>query len=156
MRPLRRIALVIPLLTLFTACDLFEPEPNPQLINQLEVAEARWAANSASNYSYVLVRRCTNCVAPPADVRITVANNAVASAVYVDSEDPVTAAELSQFIALPAYFNLVRDAINRRVPQFHVAYDEQRGYVENLVINYDLTTATDDVWLEISGFNVTP
>ena len=155
MRALRRIALVIPLLTFFAACDLFEPEPNPQLIDQLEVAEARWAANSAANYSYVLVQRC-NCAAPPPDVRVTVANNAVASAIYVDSEDPVPAAALAQFITLPAYFNLVRDAINRRVPQFHVAYDEQRGYVENLVINYDLTTATDDVWLEISGFTLTP
>jgi hypothetical protein len=155
MRALRRIALMIPLLSTFAACDLFEPEANPQLLNQLEVAESRWAANAAANYSYVLVRRC-NCAAPPPDVRITVANSAVASAIYVDTGDPVPAASLGQFITLPAYFNVVRDAINRRVPQFHVAYDEQRGYVENLVVNYDLTTASDDVWLEISGFELTP
>ena len=155
MRALRRIALTLPLLLLATACDMFEPEPNPQLLNQLKVAEARWAANGAASYSYVLVSQC-NCPAPLPDVRVTVTNNAVSSVVYADSDEPVPASQLSQYRTLPAYFDLVRDAITRRVPQFHVAYDEQRGFVDQLVINYDLTTASDDVWLQMNGFAVAP
>lgn len=155
MRALRRIAFTLPLLLLTPACDVFEPEPNPTLLRQLETAEARWNANGASSYSYVLVRQC-NCPAPPPDVRVTVTNNAITSVIYLDSSEPVPAAQLSQFSTLPAYFNIVRDAITRRVPQFHVGYDEQRGFVDQLVINYDLNTAADDIWLEISDFAVTP
>jgi hypothetical protein len=155
MRALRRIALTLPLLLCAPACDLFEPEPNPLLLDQLEIAEERWEANGAASYSYVLARPC-NCAAQLPDVRVTVTNHAVTSVVYVDTEEPLPAGELSQYRTLPAYFDVVRDAIRRRVPQFHAAYDEDRGFIEQLLINYDVTTSTDDISLVISDFTVTP
>lgn len=150
-QPLRRILNLAAMLPLLSACNPFESKGNSVLLGQLERAEGLWRAHGMPSYSYVLVRHC-NCSVPPPEVRVFVDNNVVVGAHNVTADEPVATAQLSQFRPLPGYFDLVRDALQRRLPQFSVAYAVQYGFVERLVINYDITTADDDVFFDIESF----
>jgi hypothetical protein len=46
----------------------------------------------------------------------------------------------------------VRDALDRRAPTLQVEYNQEFGYPELLVINYDRTRTDDDVLFLIEGY----
>ena len=148
-RRLRLLTLILPFVV--AACDTFGSDGSNELLNQLERAETRWEANGAANYSFVLNRHC-NCSTPPPVVRVHVVNNQVVSATFVGDEAPVPAAQLVQFRPLDDWFDVIRDAIRNRTPQLQVEYEQELGYPQSLVINYDITTSTDDIFFTIASY----
>ncbi|HSK18693.1 MAG TPA: DUF6174 domain-containing protein [Longimicrobiales bacterium] len=125
------------------ACDVTGPDVQTQLMRQLRTHEALWAEEGAATYSIRIELHCV--CAEPYDVELQVVDGAVESGVHVFSGDTLTPAELAEQLTLADFFDVVEDALNRRVAGVSVSYDRDTGYVQHLYIDYNGGTTGDDV-----------
>ena len=132
------------------ACDVTGPDVQTQLMRQLRTHEALWAEEGAGTYSMRVELHCA-CT-DPYDVELQVVDGVVESGVHVFSGDALTAAELAEQLTLPDFFDLVEDALDRRVAGITVSYDQDVGYVQHLYIDYNGGTTGDDVEYFISDY----
>jgi hypothetical protein len=132
------------------ACDVTGPDVQTQLMRQLRTHEALWAQEGAETYS---IRVELHCVcAEPYDVELQVVDGEVESGVHVFSGDALTPDELAEQLTLPDFFDVVEDALNRRVAGITVSYDQDIGYVQRLYVDYNGGTTGDDVEYFMSGY----
>lgn len=149
LRTVRTCAL-LPLAMAALACDSTGTDFRDDLENQLRAREAFWNQNGSASYT-VRIERVCNC--PDVyDVRLTVVDSVKTSGTHIFSGDPLTAAELADQITLPEFFALVRDVLNREVPQVSVSYNPDYGFVQFLYIDFDFTKLDDDVQFTVSEY----
>lgn len=139
-----RAAAVLCVAGSLAGCDATGPDPGEQLRSQLRAQEALWAEHGSANYSVQIQRRCV-CEAGAYDVEIEVVGGEVVSGVHMESGEALTAAELAEQLTLPDLFDVLDDAIDRRALGVNVSYNSAFGYIQYLRIDFDQTTATDDV-----------
>lgn len=132
------------------ACDPTGPDTRDQLRSQLRTHEEEWAENGASSYSVRIERHCL-CT-DPYDVTLQIVNDEIVSGVHVFSGDALTDEELAEQLALPDLFDIVEDALDRRVPGVSVSYYPEVGFVEHLYVNYDGGATNDDVEFLVSEY----
>jgi hypothetical protein len=125
------------------ACDATGPDVHAQLRAQLRTHEALWSEHGASSYAVQIERRCL--CDDPYEVELEVVDGEIVSGVHVFSRDALTPAELAEQLALGDLFDVVEDALDRRVAGVSVSYDPQIGYVRQLYVDYDGSTTSDDV-----------
>lgn len=132
------------------ACDVTGPDVQSQLMRQLRTHEALWAQEGAATYSIRIELHCA--CAEPYDVELQVVDGSVESGVHVFSGDSLTPAELAEQLTLADFFDVVEDALNRRVAGVTVSYDRDTGHVQHLYIDYNGGTTGDDVEYFMSDY----
>jgi hypothetical protein len=138
-------------LTVGAGCDSFGSGNDDFLREQLVRAENVWATSGSTDYTLVVTRGC-DCPVQPRQVELAIAGDAIVSAIYTDTGEPVDTAVWRQYATVSQLFALVRDALDRRAPTLQVEYNQEFGYPELLVINYDRTRTDDDVLFLIEGY----
>lgn len=138
-----RAACLVAVVLALAACDVTGPDVQTQLMRQLRTNEALWAQEGAGTYSIRIELHCV--CAEPYDVRLQVVDGEVESGVHVFSGDALTQAELAEQLTLADFFDVVEDALNRRVAGVSVSYNQDAGYVQHLYIDYNGGTTGDDV-----------
>lgn len=151
-RLLSRTALLLAAVLPLAGCDTFGSSNTDFLREQLARAEEVWAAQGSPDYTLTLTRYC-DCPVEPRQVALEVVGDEIVGAIYTDVGDPVDSSMWGQYATVTVLFDLVRDAVNRRVPALIVEYDAVYGYVDNLVINYDRTRVDDDVLFTVEGYS---
>lgn len=137
---MRQTWLALPIL-LLAACDSPTAPNEPA---QLADARALWQTQGSDSYTYELTRECF-CVLSGRQVSVTVENGAVVSAEYTDSKNPVESAQLSYLQTVPDLFDLIDDALARKVASFMASYDQIYGYPTHIEIDYSASTADDEI-----------
>lgn len=142
-RFMQRAALLLFVMVPVGACDTFGSDNSDFLREQLTRAEQRWSTNGSSNYTLVVTRRC-DCGIEPLQVSLEIVDDEIVSGTYTDLAEPVDESDLGQYATVLDLFALARDAINQRVPVVLLEYNQEFGYIDDLVINYDRTRVDDD------------
>jgi len=132
----------LPLLVLLLAAC--ESPTAPDELDRLAEARVLWQTQGSDSYTYELTRACF-CVLSGRRVNVTVENGAVVAAEYADSKAAVESALLSYLQTVPDLFDLVDDALIRKVASFMTSYDPIYGYPTQIEIDYSATIADDEV-----------
>ena len=135
------------------ACDATGPDVHAQLRTQLRAHEAIWSENGAASYSVQITRRCL--CEDPYDVELEIVDGEIVSGTHVFSGDPLTEGELAEQLTLPDLFDLVEDALDRRVPSVSVSYNAENGFVQYLLIDYSEAGTSDDVEYAVEEYTPT-
>jgi hypothetical protein len=149
-RFMQRCALLLAILP-SAGCDTFGSNNSDFLRQQLTRAEQRWDSAGSNDYTLVLTRRC-DCGVEPRQVALEVVANEVVGGMYTDTSEPLDATSLSQQMTVDEMFDLAHDAVDRRVPIVLVQYNQEFGYIDDLVINYDQTRVDDDVLIVVDDY----
>lgn len=112
--------------------------------DQLLQAVARWHAHGGDNYTFEITRGCF-CVLGGQSVLVTVQDGSVSSAVYTGSNTPVDQALVAYIPTIPDLFDLIQDALDRRVSTFSASYDPTYGYPTSIVIDYSSLAIDDEL-----------
>jgi hypothetical protein len=150
----RRSTLLIPLVALLTAtgCDgILWGRESPLLRDQLERAEQLWRQANIRHYSMIVTRGSPWALAH-ARVRVEVRDGAVVIAENADDGTPVPPELRARYPAVPGLFDIIRNALDRRVPGIFVGYDDEFGFPDIIRIDYDPGRTDDDLLIEVSGF----
>ncbi len=112
---------------------------------ELVEAKARWRAQGSNSYSFELNRGCF-CVLGGRRLTVTVRDGGVVGADYLDSGGgPVDTALLTYVPTVPDLFDLIQDALDRKVAWFSADYDPTYGYPTRIEIDYSANVADDEI-----------
>ena len=145
-----RAAVLVAAVLALAACDVTGPDVQAQLMRQLRTHEALWAEKGAETYSIRVELHCA-CT-DPYDVELQVVDGEVVSGVHVFSGDVLTPEELAVQLTVVEFFDVVEDALNRRVAGVSISYDQDIGYVQHMYIDYNGGATSDDVEYFISEY----
>jgi hypothetical protein len=125
----------------------------------LAEARARWQAQAGDSYTFELSRGCF-CVLGGRQMRVTVKGGVVTWAEDLDSGAAVEQDLLSYLQTIPDLFDLIQDALDRKVASFWVEYDPTYGYPTLIQIDYSATATDDEIAYTVQGLvfieNTTP
>jgi hypothetical protein len=117
--------------------------------NQLIEARRVWADSAVASYTMVVTR--SGLQGSPVVVRVTVTQGQVTDRRFVDTGDPVPAADHAKFPNVEGLFDLVQDAFDR-ADGVSVSFDSVYGFPISIVIDYVRSSLNDDVTMAITGF----
>lgn len=123
-------------------------EPSPEE-SQLESALHTWSVHGPSQYSFTWQRSCectTDTVRP---IRITVAGDAITSAVYVDDQTPVSTEVRAGLLTIDGVFDEIAAAIQQNAHSIAVEYDANSGHPISVGVDYSAALADEELALTI-------
>jgi hypothetical protein len=88
-----------------------------------------WKKSAVSNYSYTYGETC--CL-PQADITVTIKNNVVSKAFYIQNGTTLKLDSLENVITINDRFKLIQDYINSTPEKITVKYNEKLGYPESI------------------------
>ena len=132
-------------LTPLGCTDVLGPEQEA-----LSAARARWAMSNVDNYVFEFQRSCFCAPDFVRPVRIEILNGVVSSAVYVDTEEPLSP-PLTSVPTIDDLFDEIRDALNRTAFSVIAAYDVDMGYPTSVSIDYIQNAIDDEMAFMVSS-----
>ena len=121
----------------------------------LAAARARWAATNADNYVFEFRRSCFCAPDFVRPVRIEVLDGVVSSAVYVDTEEPISPPPTS-VPTIDDLFDEIQDAVDGMAFSIVADYDADMGYPTSVSIDYIENAIDDEMAFTVSSFELTP
>lgn len=131
----------------FASACTSTPSPEEQ---QLESALATWSDHSSYDYSFTWRQSCECSPDTVRPIRITVHNDAITSAVYVDTQLPVDPTVGNHLLTIDGVFARIQDAIAGGAYAVSVLYDANVGHPTSVGIDYDAALADEEFSLVIS------
>lgn len=116
----------------------------------LELNLQKWKSMGWSQYSFVLERQC---FCPPEyrkATQIFVRDGKVVNANYVDGKTAVSANVLADLTTIEDWFEVIRNAVERKADQLNVVYDSELGYPKEIEIDMRARRADDEQSVVIS------
>lgn len=121
--------------------------------SQLESALETWSVHGPSSYSFTWQRHCECTTDTTAPIRITVDNDQIVSAVYVETEQPVSTDVRAHLQTIDGIFGLIQDAVDEGADMITVQYSSEAGYPTSVAVDYSLGIADEELSLIVSDFH---
>lgn len=137
---------------LFVLAAACTSSPSTPEQSQLESALETWSVHGPSHYSFTWQRHCECTSLTTSPMRVTVENGQIVSAIYIETEEPVGAAERAHLLTIDGVFDLIHDAIDEGADAITVQYSSQTGHPTSVAIDYDLGVADEEMSLLVSDF----
>jgi hypothetical protein len=118
-------------------------------LTELERAEAKWSRYGPESYAYGVARSCFCPVEAIGPVWVSVVGTTV-TRTYVDSGDPVPASLAHLFPTVEELFDILREAYAADADEIRVTYEQDLGYPAELWIDYDRTTADEELGMTVT------
>jgi hypothetical protein len=131
-----------------SGCGTESPEQG-----QLDQALETWDVQGPASYSFTWQQGCECTAETTAPIRITVVDNAITDAVYVETQLPVAADVRSHLLTIDGVFGTIQDAIDHGAYAITVAYDSESGLPSSVGVDYDEHLADEELWLQISNLH---
>ncbi len=144
----RWLATALLALTLVGCTDVLGPEQDA-----LAAARARWALTNADNYLFEFRRSCFCAPDFVRPVRIEILDGIVSSAVYVDTEEPISL-PLTSVPTIDDLFDEIQDAMDRLAFSVIADYDANMGYPTSVSIDYIENAIDDEMAFFVSSFQI--
>ena len=119
----------------------------------LATARARWALTDADNYRFKFRRSCFCAPDFVRPVRIEILDGIVSSAVYVDTEEPISL-PLTSVATIDDLFDEIQDAMDGMAFSVIADYDADMGYPTSVSIDHIEYAIDDEVALTVSSFQL--
>ncbi len=143
-----RLLIVLLALTSLGCTDVFGPEQET-----LAAARARWALTDADDYVFEFRRSCFCAPDFVRPVRVRVLDGIVASAVYADTEDPISL-PLTSVPTIDDLFDEIADAMDATAFAVVAEYDADMGYPTSVAIDFIEDAIDDEVAFTVSSFQL--
>ena len=126
--------------------------PSPLLAEEQEFLKEwkLWNAQNISEYSFV-VREACNCL-PEEDKKVIVAENRLVNALFVPSNQPLSAEKKSYLNTIPGYFELINGFFKKNIYRIEVDYDEKYHFPKKISLDGSKMIADDEVTYFIKSF----
>ena len=144
----RWLATALLALTLVGCTDVLGPEQDA-----LAAARARWALTNADNYMFEFRRSCFCAPDFVRPVRIEILDGIVSSAVYVDTEEPISL-PLTSVPTIDDLFEEIQDAMDRLAFSVIADYDANMGYPTSVSIDHIENAIDDEMAFSVSSFQL--
>ena len=146
--PGRWLAIALLAITPVACTDLFGPEQDT-----LAAARARWALTDADNYLFEFRRSCFCAPDFVRPVRIQILDGVVSSAIYVDTEEPISL-PLPSVPTIDDLFDEIQDALDRMAFSVMAEYDANMGYPTSISIDFIENVIDDEMAFTVSSFQL--
>jgi hypothetical protein len=137
------------LASLVTGCTSAPDSPEQ---SQLDSALHTWDAQGPVSYSFTWQRWCECSEETTQPIRISVVNNVITQAVYVATQQPVSADVRSQLLTIDGVFAEIQDAIANNADSVTVEYDSESGRPLSVGVDYDRGIADEELALQLTDF----
>jgi hypothetical protein len=131
-------------LLLAVGCGTSAPEQS-----QFDSALETWSVQGPSSYSFTWQRYCECTTEVTQPIRITVDNDVITSAVYLDTQLPVSADVRAQLATIDGVFGMIHDAIADNAYLVNVQYSSDSGHPLSVSVDYDERVADEELSLDI-------
>ena len=135
-------------LTAIGCTDPLGPEKN-----ELDAAQDRWNLVSADHYVFEFQRFCFCAPDFLRPVRIEVVDGIVNSAIYVDTEEPISL-PLTSVLTIDGLFDEIRDATEGMAFSVVADYAADLGYPISVSIDYIEHAIDDEMSFNVSSFQI--
>jgi hypothetical protein len=146
--------LLVSMTALGSSCTSSPEDNSPPEVKELNTARAHFATPPRPSYTFTWKQTCfcgTDSLRP---MKVTVTNGAVAEAVFVDDQKPVSAAVRAEIKTVDGVFTLIRQAIDQGYDEVDVQYDPQMGYPRTVSLISSRSAADAGMSLTLSEFTV--
>ena len=114
-------------------------------------AKQTWNTTTPPNYRFTLTQNCFCLQESP--IVVTVQDGKVIGGFYADSLTGVSKERLQRLPTLTGLFLLADDAYAKSAVQVDVTFNQSKGYLESLYIDYSRMIADDEVGYRVSDFS---
>jgi hypothetical protein len=128
-------------------------EPASLEQSQLDSALQTWDSQHPAQYSFTWRQSCECTSETTQPIQITVSGNAIVSAVYVETQQPVSAGVRSGLMTIEGVFDEIQQAIVDGAYAVTVTYDPSSGAPLTVGVDYDELVADEELALVISDIH---
>jgi hypothetical protein len=147
---------VVMVALLLSACGgLLGPRDDDTLRDLLNSREKVWQEKGPSAYAMTVLRLVDDGDSALRGVVLHVEAGQIVAGEYDDTGEMLAADVLARHLTVEGMFDLIRDALNRKVAGISVNYDADYGYPREIIIDYTAQRADDDVYIAVSDFSAT-
>lgn len=147
----------LPLLTVglafAAACTQSPSTPEEQ---QLESALHTWSGQGSLDYAFTWQRQCYCGPEDTQPIRISVENDTITSAIYIETELPVDPSVADHLLTIDGLFAHIQDAIANGADAVNVEYHPTVGHPVSVAIDYDAALADEELAVVISDLVFSP
>lgn len=124
-----------------TGCDALT---GPSQTDRLAEAVLKWDAAAYPSYEFEMMRHCyCGLVDVGQRVTVTVVDNAVVSATFTATNEPIEGDALATMPTIPALFAMIAGAITQKAHRLDVSYHPLHGAPTSISVDY-VKNAEDD------------
>ena len=138
--------LALPFVLSLAACA---DDPTPE-VAELESKREQFTQTMQGSYKFTWRKSCECTTEWTQPIRITVQQGSIIQALYVETQQPVSAALLADLETIEGVFDLVQDAYNEGAHSINVTYDPTNAFPTSIGIDYDVQIADEEFSLQIS------
>jgi hypothetical protein len=131
-------------------CDSATDSPQQ---SELESALETWNVQGPADYSFTWQQYCECTTETTQPIRITVVNNVITDAVYVATQQPVSADIRLHLLTVDGVFDELQDAVMNGADAVSVEYDPNSGIPLSVAVDYDAGVADEELSLILSDFH---
>jgi hypothetical protein len=121
--------------------------------SQLDSALLTWSSHGADQYTFTWRQSCECTAETTQPIQITVSGNAIVSAVYVETQQPVSADVRAGLMTIEGVFEEIQQAIVDGAYAVTVTYDPTSGAPLTVGVDYDELVADEELALVISDIH---
>jgi hypothetical protein len=144
--------LVVSLATVGLSCTASRSD-RPEEAKALTAAREQFTGTLRASYSFTWKRGCLCGVKDLGRAaHVTVANGAITSAVYVDTQQPVGPSLRSDLKTIEEVFAMIQQAIDQDYDEVDVVYDSQVGFPWSVDLKQDKNDVEGGDHLSLSNF----
>ena len=144
--------LIVSIATIGSSCAS-SPPPPPET-QALTTARRQFATPPRPSYSFTWKQSCFCSPDSLRSMRITVTSGAITSAVFVDTQLPVSDGVRTNLKTIDGVFGMIQSAIDQDYDEVQVTYDPQLGYPRVVSLNPALGAADAGMSLALSDVTV--
>jgi hypothetical protein len=138
---------------LLSGCGgLLGPRDDDTQRELLQSREKIWQESGPSAYTMTVLRLMHDGESAARAVVLHVEAGQIVTGHYDDTGEMLAADVLARHLAVEAMFDLIRDALNRKIAGISVNYDADYGFPRQIIIDYTAQRADDDVYIAVSAF----
>jgi hypothetical protein len=120
-------------------------------IKQYRTNYRLWNRQKISNYRYTLSRSCFCIPDARGPVVVEVRNGKTVSVKLVETGKPVNPELFQKYDTVPKLFELIRNAIAKKVSRLDVEYNPQLGYPTKVNIDYNSQIADEEEYITVEN-----
>ena len=121
---------------------------------ELDLNRTKWTSAMVSDYQFNFRWICFCALESMAPVNITVRENKIDSAAFVEGGAPVAVGGLGGYRTIDGLFDLLQEGIDKNAHSISVDYHPELGYPIDVWIDYEEATADEELGFEIDSLVV--
>ena len=147
------MVLLCAILALLHGCIL-KDDRLADIQSKLDQNQRKWTSAMVSNYQFNFRWECYCSPEYVAPVKISVRENRIDDAVFVEDEVPVAVEGLERYRTIEGLFDLLQEGIDENAHTISAHYHSELGYPVKASIDYEEDSVDEELGFEIDSLSI--